>query len=165
MSRDNTIPSAHTSLTVLERYKNLKRSLSQSEKKSQSSQKKWKFHHQGNQSRTRTTIHWIPLLTPLSGEEKIHHFYVLPDKPRDKYPAGNSCKPEIMEYQLFDGTLLKFNPIEDKFWQIPAGGNSLMPNYRLPKTANLLQQHQQANRFLYSALLYSTTVGTAATLS
>jgi len=92
-------------------------------------------------------------------------------RPREDYWDGIqqhvAAKPEIKSYPTFDGNLAKWKLFKDKFLAVATSQQMvalLIPEYRLPRQPQALERHRNANTFLYSALLFATAGGTAATV-
>jgi len=92
-------------------------------------------------------------------------------RPKEEYWDGIqqqvAAKPEIKSYPTFDGNLMKWKLFKDKFMAVATSqqmATLLHPHYKLPRQPQALERHRNANMFLFSALLFATAGGTAATV-
>ncbi len=92
-------------------------------------------------------------------------------RPKEEYWDGIqqqvAAKPEIKSYPAFDGNISKWKQFKDKFLAVAMSQQMvtlLVPKYRLPRQPQALERHRSANMFLFSALLFATARGTAATV-
>ncbi len=92
-------------------------------------------------------------------------------RPKEEYWDGIqqqvAAKPEIKSYPTFDGDLNKWKLFKDKFLAVATSQQMvtlLLPQYALPRQPQALERHRNANMFLFSALLFATAGGTAATV-